>query len=203
MEYLVYLDIIGTIAFALSGYIIGAKANLDIMGIFLISLITSFGGGLIRDMLVDRTPFIFAETYPITVMVLTIIVAFLLKLHHNSKLTDNKVFIISDSIGLSVFAITGATVALTAGFNFSGVVLMALLTAVGGGVLRDISLNQVPYILTSEFYGTIAILIGMAIWAINHFWILDPFSINVVLVVGFIMRLYAIKYKWRLPKLVE
>ena len=203
MDFTLFLDIIGTIAFALSGYILGSKAQLDILGIFFISSVTSFGGGVVRDLLVDRTPFIFQETYPATIVLITITIAYFLKLHHNTKLTDNYIFIVTDSIGLSIFAFTGATIAIINEFNFGGVVFLAFLTAVGGGIIRDIVLNKIPFIFVSEFYGTVAILIGIITWIINTFYIINTFTIIGILLFGFIMRLLAFKYNWRLPKLID
>ncbi len=201
MDYIIFLDIIGIITFSLSGYILAAKDNLDILGISLVSLITAFGGGVIRDLLVGVTPLIFTETYPITILLVVLIFAFMFKLHNHTHLTNNNLFIISDSIGLAVFSVAGAMIAIGAAFNFVGIILMALLTAIGGGVMRDIILNKVPYVFKSDFYGTVAILIGVFIWAIHTFYILDPFAVNVVLIFGFVIRIYAVKSNWSLPKL--
>lgn len=203
MEYLVFLDMVGIVAFALSGYILASKAGLDILGISLVSFITAFGGGIIRDVLTGSVPFIFTENYPIFVAFITIIFAFVFNLHKHTKLSENKLFLISDTIGVVVFAITGATVALTAGFNFGGVVAMALLTAIGGGVIRDIVLNQIPYVFTSEFYGTVAIIVGILMWVLHTYYYIDPFTTNVVLMTGIAIRSYAIKFKWKLPTLVD
>jgi uncharacterized membrane protein YeiH len=203
LDYLIILDMIGTVAFALSGFILASKANLDLLGISLVTFVTAFGGGIIRDMMVDRIPFVFSETYPITVVFITVLAAFIFKLHNHTKLTNNWIFYLSDSIGLVVFSVTGATIALSAGFNFGGVVLLSLLTAIGGGVIRDMVLNQIPYVFTSEFYGTVAILIGVAMWVLNHFYTIEPLTLNIILVFGLITRLLAIKFKWRLPKVVN
>jgi uncharacterized membrane protein YeiH len=194
---------VGIVAFALSGYILASKAGLDILGISLVSFITAFGGGIIRDLMVNTTPFVFSETYPILVAFITIVAAYLLKLHQQTKLSENKLFLISDTIGVVVFAITGATIALTAGFNFGGVVAMSLLTAIGGGVIRDMVLNQIPYVFTSEFYGTVAIIVGIIMWILHTYYYIDPFTTNVVLIVGIALRSYAIKFKWKLPRLVD
>ncbi len=202
MEYTVFLDIIGTIAFSLSGYILAAKARYDILGILVVSFITAFGGGVVRDLLTNRVPFIFHETYPISIVLLTIIIAYLLKLHKHTRLTDNIVFHVSDSIGLSMFAFTGAVVGLDADFNLAGIIFLSFLTAVGGGIIRDMMMNKVPFVLTNDFYGTIAILLGFLIWFIDSFFILNTAISVFLLVFGTVMRLLAIKYQWKLPKLI-
>lgn len=198
-----FLDMVGIVAFALSGYILASKSGLDLLGISLVSFITAFGGGIVRDIMVGNIPFVFTETYPILVAFIAIVFAFTFRLHNHTKLSESKFFLFSDTIGLVVFAVTGATVAVTAGFNFGGIIAMALLTAIGGGVIRDMILNKVPYVFTSEFYGTVAIIIGILIWGINSFYVLDPFAINVVVMTGLALRAYAIRFKWRLPTLMN
>ncbi|QOY52661.1 trimeric intracellular cation channel family protein [Candidatus Sulfurimonas baltica] len=202
MQYTVFLDIIGTIAFALSGYILAAKAKYDILGILVIAFITAFGGGVVRDLLVDRMPYIFHKTYPITIVVITIIAAYIFKLHKNTTLTHNFVFIISDSIGLSIFAFTGAIVALESGFNLAGIMFLSFLTAVGGGIIRDMIMNKVPFVLKNDFYGTVAFILGFLVWLLSTLNLLNSLSTIILLIFGVIMRLMAIKFKWKLPKLI-
>jgi uncharacterized membrane protein YeiH len=203
MELLLLLDIIGIIAFTLSGYILGAKAKLDILGIILLSGVTSFGGGFIRDIIVNRTPFIFSETYPLIIMSLTIGIAYLCKIHIHVHLTNNKVFQISDSLGLVVFAFTGASLAISQDYNIGGVLFLSLLTATGGGIIRDIILGQIPFIFKSEFYGMVSIIVGLLTWVISDYNLRNQtYSIS-ILITGFIIRLYAIKYNWKLPHLIQ
>lgn len=196
------LEMIGIIAFSISGYILASKAGFDIMGITLVAFITAFGGGIIRDSIVNIPPFVFIETYPILVSFITIIIAYFLKLHNQIKLSENTLFLVCDNIGLVVFAITGATIAISAGFNFGGVIALSLLTAIGGGVVRDIVLNEVPYVFTSEVYGTVAIIVGIFIWVIDTYFIITPILIIMVFIFSVLIRLLAIKYNLRLPKLV-
>lgn len=202
MQYTVFLDIIGTIAFALSGYILAAKAKYDILGILVITFITAFGGGVVRDLLVDRMPYIFHKTYPITIVIITIIAAYIFKLHKNTTLTHNLVFIISDSIGLSIFAFTGAIVALESGFNLAGIMFLSFLTAVGGGIIRDMIMNKVPFVLKNDFYGTVAFILGFLVWLLSTMNLLNSLSTIILLIFGVVMRLMAIKFKWKLPKLI-
>ena len=202
IDYTLFLDIIGIIAFALSGYILAAKAGYDILGVVVIAFITAFGGGVVRDLLTSRVPFIFHENYPISIVLVTIVLAYLLKLHKHTQLTDNIVFHLSDSIGLSIFAFTGAVIGLESEFNFGGVVFLSFLTAVGGGIIRDMMMNKVPFVLTNDFYGTIAIVIGILVWVLDRFSHLNTTSTLGVLSLGLLLRLLAIKYKWKLPKLI-
>lgn len=202
MDYTIFLDIIGTVAFSLSGYILAAKARYDILGIVVIAFITAFGGGVVRDLLTSRIPFIFHENYPISIVFVTVVIAYLFKLNKHTKLTDNIIFNLSDSIGLSIFAFTGAVVGLESKFNFAGVVFLSFLTAVGGGIIRDMMMNKVPFVLKNDFYGTIAIVIGVLVWLLNELSLLNSVSTFGVLSLGLLLRLLAIKYRWKLPKLI-
>jgi len=202
-QLLITLDVIGIIAFALSGFIIAAKNKLDLFGIVCVAFLASFGGGLIRDIFVGKMPFIFAETYPLIVLLITVSIAFVFNLHKHTKLTNNYVFLLSDSIGLAVCAVTGATIGLDAKFNLGGVVILALVTAVGGGVIRDVILNTIPFVFRADFYGMIAVFIGIVVWLCNHFYELNSISLASIIVFGFITRLMAIKWKWHLPPLTQ
>jgi len=182
---------------------LAAKAEYDILGIVVVAFMTAFGGGVVRDVLVDKIPFIFHTSYPIGVVFVTLIVAYIFKLHKHTKLTDNRVFVISDSIGLSLFAFTGASVALEAGFNLGGVVFLSFLTAVGGGIIRDMMMNKIPFVLTNDFYGTIAIFEGIVIYTLYSLHLLNSLSSLLVLFGAIIMRLLAVKYKWKLPVLIQ
>lgn len=202
MDLITILDIIGTIAFALSGYILAARANLDFLGILILSYISAFGGGVIRDLLVDRMPFIFSETYPIAVVFITIIVSFVFKLHRHKSLSNNLIFKLSDSIGLSIFAYTGASIAIHYDFNFGGVIFMALLTSIGGGIISSMMINKTPHILKNEFYGAVSIIIGILVWVIYTINIISIYTTFSIIGLGVILRMLAIQNDWRLPKLV-
>ena len=153
-------EVIGTLAFALSGYFVGVKEKLDFLGIFITSFLTALGGGIVRDVIVGREPLSFTNpTFP-SIVLSIIILATILKLHKKTSLENKSYFILSDTLGLSSFAISGALTGIKYSFSLYGVILLALITAVGGGVLRDILINRVPLLLRSEFYGSVAILIA-------------------------------------------
>jgi uncharacterized membrane protein YeiH len=124
-----------------------------------------------------------------------------LKLHHKDEIEKKFYFIISDTLGLVSFAISGALVGLHAEFNFFGVILLALLTAAGGGVMRDILLNRVPILLTSEFYGTVALLVGGILYVLDYYQLLGLISLMGVFGFGVGLRLLAYYKEWHLPKI--
>ena len=201
MSALEIADIIGVICFALSGFLIAVHYKLDILGVFISSFLTALGGGMIRDVLADKTPYVFSSNLPVILVVATVVIALLFKLHKIDDLEGKTTFIISDAIGLVSFSTTGSIVAIQNEFNFLGVLILAFLTAVGGGTIRDILINRVPSILVSEFYATVALIIASAMFVLEIFELRNIFSIMIVFICGVILRLLAYYKKWHLPTL--
>ncbi|QKE30077.1 UPF0126 domain-containing membrane protein [Arcobacter acticola] len=201
MSALEIADIIGVICFALSGFLIAVHYKLDILGVFISSFLTALGGGMIRDVLADKTPYVFTNNLPVVLVVATVLIALLFKLHKIDDLEGKTAFIISDAVGLVSFSITGSIVAIQNEFNFLGVLILAFLTAVGGGTIRDILINRVPSILVSEFYATVALIIATIIFTLELFELRNLFTMMVVFIFGVILRLLAYYKKWHLPTL--
>ncbi|RXK12766.1 hypothetical protein CP965_09330 [Halarcobacter mediterraneus] len=194
-------DIIGIISFALSGFLIAVHYKLDILGIFISAFLTALGGGIIRDVIANNTPYVLNNNLPIILVTITLFLAFIFKFHKITDLEGKTGFIISDAIGLVSFAITGALIGIKADFNFLGVLMLAFLTAVGGGTIRDILINKVPSILISEFYGTVAIIIGLITYFLHLVELTSIFTLTLTFIFGVTLRLLAYYRKWSLPKL--
>ena len=107
----------------------------------------------------------------------------------------------SDTIGLVAFSITGALLAINADYNFFGVVILSFITAVGGGVTRDIMINQVPTVLISDFYGSIAVIVALILGVLQYLGATNEFSIIATALFSITLRLVAYQKKWHLPKL--
>lgn len=200
MVELVVAEIIGTVAFALSGFYVAIKEKLDLLGVFIASFLTALGGGLVRDMLSDRVPYTFSHLMPTLLVLGVIAFSIVFKLHKKDEIEKTFYFIVSDTLGLVSFSISGALIGLQAGFNFFGVILVALITAVGGGVVRDILLNRVPVLLTSEFYGTVSLLVGAILFLCAQFDISGYLPLMIVFAFGVALRLLAYYKQWNLPK---
>jgi len=201
MSALEIADIIGIICFALSGFLIAVHHKLDILGVFIASFLTALGGGMIRDALADRTPYVFTTNLPVILVVGTVIMALLFKLHKIADLEGKTAFIISDAIGLVSFSITGSIVAIQHELNFLGALILAFLTAVGGGTIRDILINRVPSILVSEFYATVALIIASIMFILEELQMRSLGAMMIVFVFGVALRLLAYYRNWHLPKL--
>ena len=201
MHLLHVADTIGIVAFALSGYWVAAQHRLDLLGAFIMAFLSALGGGVVRDVVVGRAPYAFVDNLPALLVLGVVGVAYLFRLHRFFDYQHKRVFILSDTIGLVSFSISGAMVALQAGLGFFGVLLLALTTAVGGGILRDILLNEVPFILKTGFYGSIALIVGAGVYMLHLFATFDLLNLGVLMLFGVVLRLWAIERDWRLPKL--
>ena len=193
--------VIGTLAFAFSGFIVGANSRLDIMGIYIVSALPAVGGGFVRDIIVDKTPNILSTPEPLLIVTIAVLMGFLFKLHKINNLEGKTLFIISDSLGLVAFSITGSLVAIDVGLNIFGVIVLSFLTAVGGGIIRDILINNVPMILQGGFYGSVAVLIAVSIFILDKYGYNNNASLLVVFISFMAIRLCAYFKNWHLPKI--
>jgi uncharacterized membrane protein YeiH len=199
MDIFLITDIIGIIAFSLSGFLVGVRNKLDLLGIVIAASLTALGGGILRDALLHRTPFAFSEYYPATTVVIVILIAFAFQSMRSEKIEHKWLFVVSDTVGLVAFSITGALLAIHAEYNVFGVVILSFLTAVGGGVTRDIMINKVPAVLVSDLYGSIALIVAIMLAALNYIDLMSNLSIMAVALTTVLLRLVAYKKQWHLP----
>lgn len=195
-----WFGMIGTIAFAISGYLVGVRKECDVLGIGILALLTAIGGGMMRDVLLNRTPVVFLESSALWTILATVLVVWLLRLHQRESRHLARLIIIADSIGLVAFSITGALLGTAQEINAFGVAMLAFVTAVGGGVVRDMMVNEVPDVLHKDFYGTVALLIGFTMDGLDRFGLLNALTIQLVFAGGLTLRFLA---QWRaleLPK---
>ncbi|MDC4228887.1 MAG: trimeric intracellular cation channel family protein [Nitrosopumilus sp.] len=185
-------------AFAITGAFKAIEKKFDIIGILVLATITGVAGGTIRDVILGRVPnSIVDPTYVIVTIASGITIFFLysrLKKHWN-------LFLKFDAIGLGVFTIIGATFAYNIfGLNFLAILLAGVLTAAGGGILRDIFVNQVPIVFVKEFYLS-ASFIGIVIFSIILYFTNELYYATIVgIALTSSLRLIAMKYNWNLPK---
>jgi len=194
-------DFIGIASFALSGFLAGVRHRLDIFGVTLLAFLTALGGGIARDVIVGKIP-VSMQNFSLCLIVLaTLLVAVSLKLHKKTELDQKLIFVVSDAVGLAAFSISGSIVAINAQLNGFGVAVLSLLTAVGGGMVRDMLVNDVPAILKSEFYATIAIMVGICMYLLGENGMLNLYTIFSLFVFALALRMLAYLKEWHLPKL--
>ena len=203
LDPLILVDILGIIAFTISGFLVGARNHLDILGLVIAASLTALGGGIVRDTILSVTPFAFTTLYPAIALLVFIFFSFIFKIYIFDSIETRWLFVISDTIGLVAFSITGALLALHAGYNFFGVIILSFITAMGGGVIRDILINQVPAILISDFYGSISVIVSLLLLLLHVSGFLNQTTILLVAIFSIVLRLVAYKNRWHLPKISE
>jgi len=192
-------EFIGIIAFALSGFSIATKNNLDLLGVLIAVFLTALGGGILRDIIVSVTPYTFSHTAPALVVFVVLLLLILFKVHRRDSIEDKLYFILCDSIGLVAFSITGAMVALEHHFNYAGVMTVSFTAAVGGGILRDVIINEVPFVFKTGFYGTVSLVVGSLVYILDMFDIIIPINIAIIFIIGVGLRVIAYYKKWSIP----
>lgn len=161
MTFSAVLDLLGVAVFAVSGVLAAGRKNLDLLGVLVIALVTAIGGGTLRDLLLDVTPFWIADPRYVEVVVAA---AFATVLYARFGPVPERALTVADAFGLALFSIAGARIAERADVHGIVVVALGTLTGVAGGMLRDVLINDVPMILRKgQIYATAAIA-GIALY---------------------------------------
>lgn len=187
-------------AFAASGFIESHKRRLDPIGTFLVSIVTAFGGGTVRDVMLEHRPFYWVQhdEYVMVIFVLSFFAPYVLRLMSN--VLSERSLLVADAIGLGLFSISGTSIALAAQMPPFIAVLMGVITGVFGSILRDVLCNDVPLILRdSRPYATCA-FVGCWLYLLLGWLNFDPIY-NLLISTGFILvaRLVTYKLNVRLP----
>ncbi len=192
-------EYIGIIAFAISGFFVAVRNKLDLLGILIATFLTALGGGIIRDIAVDKVPYTFSNDYPAIIVLTVLILLILFQFHKKASLENKPLFILSDSIGLVSFSITGALIAIENHFNLTGVLAISFVTAVGGGIVRDVIINEVPFIFKTGFYGTVSLLMGIFIYLLDLYDLVSFPTLTLIFIIGVTIRVVAYYQKWKVP----
>lgn len=192
------LEILGTFAFAISGATAAKERGLDLFGIIAIAFTVACGGGIVRDICIGAVPPAGLTTwyYLATALVATAMAVGL----YPTVQKLNQPVLLFDAAGLALFAVTGAQKVLSFGFNGQAAVILGIVTAVGGGVLRDMLLGRAAVILQKEVYASAALAAALIVVAGHGFgWLSDDRAALAGLAVGFTLRLLALRFRWNLP----
>jgi uncharacterized membrane protein YeiH len=193
------LNWLGLLAFALAGALDGADEGLDVLGVAVLGVVTALGGGITRDLLVDRTPVALTATADVVVVLAGVLVALVLVSQGRDLATDSPAVQVPDAVGLAAFAATGAIVATEAGLSAFGVLVCAMLTGTGGGAIRDLLVGRTPGILVEDFYATCALAGATAFWLLRVANAPRPLGVAACVGVAFTLRVLAIRGDWHLP----
>jgi uncharacterized membrane protein YeiH len=193
------LDLFGTVVFAVTGALRAIEHKYDIVGIIILATVTGILGGVMRDTILGVfPPNNFSDTIHIVLTTLTAIVIFFL--YHKTKNYEN-LFNIFDAVGLGVFTFTGASIAHSLySTNYVLIVISSLLTAFGGGILRDVFVREPPIFFTKEVYA-VASFIGVIVFLVLiNLKVPFEYTAIVVIFVTTGIRLISIKLHWNLPR---
>ncbi|ETS91712.1 MULTISPECIES: trimeric intracellular cation channel family protein [Veillonella] len=198
-------DMIGTIAFAVSGALVGVARKMDIFGMSVLALATAIGGGIVRDVLLGYFPpnSLRNIVYVTVVIAVTIIVFIIYSSRYRRQVMGPRSrasYLFADAVGLASFTVTGAS----AGYTLYPdlpifIVLLGTITAVGGGIIRDMLAQRIPSVLKEDVYALPSIIGGIVYYVmVLYGWVGQAVygAFSIVLII----RLLAIKYRWSLPK---
>ncbi len=193
-------EIIGTVAFALSGLIEAARKKLDLVGMIMVSGLAAFGGGTLRDVLLDRRPFFWIENSVWVWFLIAVCVVALLFMRARHLEPTQRAMQWPDAIGLGFFAAGGTQLALTAQVPAIIAVIMGVVTAIFGGVLRDIVVNEIPKAFSDHIpYSVIAFTGGWVVVALNYLMVEAFVAVAIGAILTIVLRILALFFGWRLP----
>lgn len=197
------LAVIGTAAFAISGALTGIKSKLDLFGVVILAIITASGGGIIRDVILGREwPVLFTDgKYLITIVASSLITCLVA---YTAFYILNKIMylvMVFDAIGLGVFTALSAYKCLQVGMPPIGIIFVAVLTGIGGGIMRDILANDVPLVLKSEIYALAAVL-GAACFIVLYDMLDLTLNLYLCTTVVFVIRIISVYFNINLPVVV-
>ena len=203
------MEWIGTISFAVSGTLVAIGCGLDLFGVVTVGTITAVGGGVMRDLLIGNIPpKVFSNPLILLVAAVTSLLVFMFAYFYRKRFISlrEKIEVINiffDALGLAAFSITGVEIARLSsnGNNFILVITLGVITGVGGGVLRDVLVNEKPYILVRHIYAIVSILGSSLYYLISVQWGYKVTATFVAIAFTVIIRLLAAKFRWRLPKI--
>ena len=193
-----YFDLFGTAVFAVTGALCGVRHKLDMLGVVVFGCTVGVGGGILRDAIIGAVPVaaLKDKSYLLICIFSALAVFFIARKMSNLS----RVIAVSDAIGLGVFTAIGAAKGLVYDLNTIGIILCGVLTAVGGGILRDVMCKSIPVVLTSDFYATASLLGGGLFCILTEFTKLPDFKIFVIVSLFVTsIRLGAMYLKIQLP----
>jgi len=195
------LDYLGTIAFAVTGASKAISHKADIFGIIVLATVVGVAGGITRDVIFGRFPTAFSDPIYVSITVITGITMFFLYSYFKKRMN---IWLIFDAIGLGVFSIIGASIAYQiVGLDFLPIMFGGVITAIGGGILRDVFVREIPIVFVKEVYA-VASIIGIVIFYTILYY---GGEMQVASIVGIVaatgIRLLAMKFNWNLPRVKD
>ena len=199
------LQLIGTVAFAVSGAAVAVRAGMDWLGVAVLAAVTAVGGGTLRDLLLGRAPVGWVQDpWPVWVALGTAVVVIAEAYWHRRQAPDSlRLVLVADAAGLAVFTVTGTELALAAGTSGPVAVLLGVITGTGGGVARDVLARQRPLVLAGQIYALSAVAGATVLVALTQAHFQAEAARWAAVAVTLLLRLLAIRYSWSLPSIPD
>lgn len=194
------IEFAATLAFALSGFIEAARRRMDVVGVFAVAFITAFGGGTVRDVLLDRRPFFWVEHQAHVWLIFLLSLAAVPWLRARHHRFTERAILLPDALGLGLFTVTGVGLAYEAGTPVFVSAMMGVITGVFGGVMRDVICNEVPYVFRDHRPYALCAFVGAWVYLGMNALAVTPLvslGVAVVLIAG--LRLLAVLTGWSVP----
>lgn len=206
--FLLVAELIGTIAFAISGASLAVQKRMDIFGIVFLGVVTALGGGTVRDVLLGHTPpRMFYNFHFVALAVISAVIVFLMARHryrHGRELSDLNDFLFTfcDALGLGIFAVIGTEAGLAAGHieNPFFCIFLGMTTGVGGGIIRDMMCTDIPYVFKKHIYAVAAIVGSSVFYCLVRLGLDSTLATVIGMASTVILRLLAWRYRWNLPR---
>ncbi len=195
------IDILGTIAFAISGVLVAIDKKLDLFGVFIIAFVTSVGGGTLRDLLIGNTPVLWLRD-PVYLYTIFGTVVFAVAFRARLKYIRKSLFLF-DTIGIGLYTMVGVERGISVGLSSIMCIGLGTITACFGGVIRDILCNEIPVIFRREIYATACIFGGVGYFLLRRLPFDDAYAYmaGIIIVIG--IRLIAVRFKIALPSIYK
>ena len=193
------IDILGTIAFAISGVLVAMEKKLDMFGVFIIAFVTAIGGGTLRDILIGTAPVIWMRDYTYILVVLGAVIFAVLFVNQLKYLRKTLFFF--DAIGIGLFTMVGVEKGISADLLPIMCIVLGTITACFGGVIRDILCNEIPVIFRKEVYATACILGAGSYFLFRQLPLNTEYAYVGAILITILIRLLAVKFKIALPNI--
>ncbi|HZW13463.1 MAG TPA: trimeric intracellular cation channel family protein [Noviherbaspirillum sp.] len=194
------IETLGIVAFAFSGFVEARRKDMDLVGVFTVAFITAFGGGTLRDMLLDRRPLFWVEhqEYSLLVFALTLVISPFVR--HLQFSFSERLIVVADALGLGLFSAVGASLAQDLGMPIFVAAMMGVITGIFGGVLRDVLCNEIPLVFRrGHLYATCSFAGCWVYLLLNRFDVPEAVSLFSSIFVTVALRLAAVRFNLRLP----
>jgi uncharacterized membrane protein YeiH len=199
-SFLSIIEILAVLAFAYSGVVIARQSGFDFVGVLTIALVSAFGGGTLRDVLLDRHPLYWIEHWEFLIYIFALSAVAALLLRFDKDFSSRKTFILIDALGLGLFTATGVATALGVGTPILPATLIGVITATFGGVLRDVLCDRKPQLfqLTEPIYATCAFLGAWSYILLYWLGFSHIFGLTVCIAISFLLRVLAVRFNIKL-----